>query len=45
MGNKGIEDDKKISQKDDNFDRHATRAIRRSAHCLMEHICGIMQNH
>jgi hypothetical protein len=36
MGDKGIDDDKKIRQKDDDFDRHAARAIRGGAHRPMK---------
>ncbi len=45
MGNSGINDYEKCRQIDDDFDRHAAGAIRRDAHCLMEHIHGFMQSH
>jgi hypothetical protein len=42
MGDNGIDDYKKCRQTDDNFDPHAAGAVRRDAHCLMEHIRGFM---
>jgi hypothetical protein len=45
MGDNGINDYKKCRQINDNFDPHATGAIRRDAHRPMEHICGFMQSH
>jgi hypothetical protein len=42
MGDNGIKDYKKCRQIDDKFDRHAAKAIRRNAHCPMEHIHGFM---
>jgi hypothetical protein len=45
MGDNGIKDYKKCRQIDNNFDHHATRAIRRDAHRLMERISGFMQSH
>jgi hypothetical protein len=45
MGNNRINDYKKCRQVDDDFDRHATGAIWRIAHCPMECIHGFMQSH
>jgi hypothetical protein len=45
MGNNGINDYKKCRQIDGDFDCHAAGAIQRNVHCLMERICGFMQNH
>ncbi len=45
MGKHRIDDDKKIRQNDDNFDRHAAGAIRRGAHRPMERIHGSMWSH
>jgi hypothetical protein len=45
MGDNRINDDKKIKQKDDDFDRLAAGAIQRSAHHPMECIRGFMQSH
>jgi hypothetical protein len=44
MGNNAIDDFKKCRQIDNNFNRHATRAIRRHAHFPMERIRGFMQS-
>jgi hypothetical protein len=45
MGDNRIKDYKKCRQIDNDFDRHATKAIRRDVYCLMERICGFMQSH
>jgi hypothetical protein len=45
MGNSGIDNLKKCRQLDDNFDPHATGAIRRDVHHPMERIRGFMQSH
>ncbi len=45
MGDNGIEDYKRCRQMGDNFDHHATGAIRHDAHRLMERIRGFMQSH
>jgi hypothetical protein len=45
IGNNGIDDYKKCRQIDDDFDPHATGAIRRDAHPPMERIRGFMQSH
>jgi hypothetical protein len=42
MGDNGIDDYKKCRQIDDNFDPHATGAIRRDRYRLMERIRGFM---
>jgi hypothetical protein len=44
MGDNGIDNYKKCSQIDNNFDPHAALAIQRDAHCPMERICGFMQS-
>jgi hypothetical protein len=45
MGKHRIDDYKKCSQINDNFDDHAVGGIRRNAHFLMERIFGFMQSH
>jgi hypothetical protein len=45
MGNNGINDYKKCSQIDNDFDCHATRAIWRDAQRPIEHIRGFMGSH
>jgi hypothetical protein len=40
MGDNGIDNYQKRRRIDDDFDPRATRAIRRDAHCPMEHIRG-----
>jgi hypothetical protein len=45
MGDNGINDYKKCRQIDDDFDYHATGAIRRDAHHPMERIRGFMQSY
>ncbi len=45
MSNNGINDYKKCRQTGNDFDPHATRAIRRDAHCLMERIRGFIGSH
>ncbi len=45
MCDNGIDDYKKCRQIDDDFDRHAARAIRRDAHLPMERIRGFMRSH
>jgi hypothetical protein len=45
MGNNGIDGYKKCRQTDDDFDRHATRAIWHNVHCPMQRIHGFMQSH
>ncbi len=45
MGNNGIVDFKKCRQTDKIFDPHATRVIRRDAHCPMERIRGFIRSH
>jgi hypothetical protein len=37
-GQQGIDDNKKCRQIAGNFDGHGNAAVRREAHCLMEHI-------
>jgi hypothetical protein len=45
MGKHRIDDYKKCSQINDNFDDYAARGIRRDAHCPMERIFGFIQSH
>ncbi len=45
MGNNGIDDDKKIRQNGNDFDRHAAGAIWCGAYHPMERIRGFMQSH
>jgi hypothetical protein len=45
MGDNKINGNKKCRQIDDNFDPHATGAIRGNAHYWMECIRGLMQSH
>jgi hypothetical protein len=45
MAKHKINDYKKCSQINDNFDDHATGGIRRDAHRPMERIFGFMQSH
>jgi hypothetical protein len=45
MGNNRIYNFKKCRQIDYNFNPHATEAIQRGVHCLMERIHGFVQSH
>jgi hypothetical protein len=45
MGNNVIDNYKKCTQIDEDFDRHAAGVIRQDAHCPMERIRGFMQSH
>ncbi len=45
MGKYRIDDYKKCSQINDNFDDHAAGGIRHDAHRPMEHIFGFIQSH
>jgi hypothetical protein len=45
MGNYGIDDDKKYTSNNGDFDHHADVAVQCGAHCPMEHILGFTRSH